>query len=308
MTYQTIQKTQEYTEVIHLLSNGKQKVLPSEIFHQVCFNLENISIEEMNSSYDKEGNTLFSLIAEEHHFNLLNFILTFKDKGLDVFVKNNQQENALMRAAHSGNLENIKILSTLGFNIEDKDNREKTAFLHSIHSGSFELMKYFIEKLKCDIEVFDYIGENAILYCAYWNMPNALDYLLKNTHLDINSVDKKGHNALHTAILDGGCHDAIEYLLHQTSIDIHAKTTDKDTSLSLAIRWKDTESFNLLIDCHYFKNQEDFHDFYSLPRIQKMLSNFQPNTYIKQIKALEEKVLLEQKISSENKQLKKIKI
>lgn len=222
MTYRSIQRGDAYTQLVKMLS---ATVNTSELI-KINSLLKQIDITELNLPYDKEGNTIFSLVAKKHGVETLKIMLALKDKGLNIYQTNTQKENALMLASLSGQLDNVKLLTKLNYPLEDRDLEGETVFLKACRGNSLEVVKYFIEQTQCDIYATDNTGKNAIHYCSYWNYVDMLDHLLKNT-----------------------------------SIDIKAQTLYGDSSLTLAIYWLDRNSISLILEKKYFQSGQDFDDF-----------------------------------------------
>jgi ankyrin repeat protein len=275
----------------------------------------NIPSHELNLTYDDYGSTLFLLLSNCHHVELLELALTFKDKGLNIYIHNKAHDNALMVACSTGKFDNVKALLKHGFNIEEKNIDGQNAFLKAITSQSLELVQYLIEEKKCDIHVKDNKEQNAMLYCGYWNCVEILDYLLKTTNLDINSTDNKNYHILLEAISDGGSFAIVEYLIHHTQVNLYHKNNVGDTALSLAIRWRDNDAVDTLLP-KYFVEFDDFKAFYELPRIKLMndseeLAESYKNN-LNKIKALEqfflEKKTLELALPEKMPLIKKFKV
>lgn len=260
-------KTVGYQQLYYLIRDAGSQALSLEGLDKAKKLIENLEEEEFNATYDEYDNNLFLFIASSSHTEILEF--TLKNKQIDIHFQNQFGDNALLKAASYNRFNNVKLLLSHGAQLEEKNSNGENVFLKAVSSNCLQLVQYLIEEKKCDIYTEDNKKQNAIVYCGYWNSVEVLDYLLNNTELDINSTDEKSYNALLDAISDGGSLEVIQYLIFQTNIDLHHKTNVGDTALSLAIRWREDETVDLLIP-KYFSSVDDFKNFYELPRIKIM--------------------------------------
>lgn len=108
----------------------------------------------------------------------------------------------------------------------------------------FEVIDTLVKR-KCNLNVINNIGKNALNFCAFRGLLNVVEYLIK-CGADVTCVDIEGCTLLHYSCANGWL-DLVKYLMH--SCDVNAKDKAGNTPIIWAVRKKKLHVIQYLIDC-----------------------------------------------------------
>ena len=155
--------------------------------------------------------------------------------GLNINLKDEYGNTAVLTAAKWGNLEMIKFLLKNGADINDRNNLNETAIICNLSSlySSFEIIKYLYEE-GSEIDTENKHGNTALsVFDPGNNSYDILDFLIRNSK-NIKVRDKYGNTPLIQAVSFDACTiDLVSYLIKK-GIDINAFNNYEATALYIA--------------------------------------------------------------------------
>lgn len=213
---------------------------------------------------DKSGNTIAHFIAENNFSKLISLLQkrqpelivktnNFKRSPLHVAILNRKIETVrelvqipelleiadedgrkpIHYAARYGNLEMLKIFANyLDLNVTDQS--LKTPLHYAAETGNKDTVMYLIQR-GANIKQQDNLGFNALHYAANSMNLELIKWIVENTDIDINQVDKKGRSALFNLIVDyeAGTEQKeriISYLIDKGA-DLHSRDSSGEMML-----------------------------------------------------------------------------
>eukprot|EP01130_Rhizamoeba_saxonica_P014344 TRINITY_DN6260_c0_g1_i1.p1 TRINITY_DN6260_c0_g1~~TRINITY_DN6260_c0_g1_i1.p1 ORF type:complete len:1214 (-),score=247.54 TRINITY_DN6260_c0_g1_i1:28-3669(-) len=159
---------------------------------------------------------------------------------VELFIENNvflepettDSSVPLHLAAMRGNLECIKALvDSSEVSLNRKDKNHNTALLLAARNGHLEVVSYLVH-MGCKVYISDYQNNNVLHLASAYGWNHVLRFLLENTDIDINDINKQGITPIAVSVIKG--HVACTKIL----------ASDKDIDLDV----KDPSGKNLL---HY---------------------------------------------------------
>ena len=202
-------------------------------------------IDAINSRVDvnvknEDGNTALILAAYKGNAEVINALIK---AGADVNAKNKNNDTALTLAAWKSNAEAVNALVKAGEDINVKNKDSNTALTLAAWEGNAEAINALV-KAGADINVKNKYGNTALTLAAYKGNVEAINALVK-AGADINVKNKDGDTALIKAVYKGYM-EAINALI-KAKVDINAKNKNGDTALVLAIDQSPAKVVNALI-------------------------------------------------------------
>ena len=178
---------------------------------------------------DYDGCTSLHHSAISGNYKLVTY---FAEKGIDFYLKTNNEKNCLHIAAANGHFNLCKMLiEKCKFVVDIADNDGCTALHHSARSGSYELVTYFVH-MGSNIHLKTKTGLNCLHIAAENGHLNLCKMIISNHNFDVNIADNDGYTALHHSARSGS-YELITYFVHMGA-DIYLKTKYGNNCLHIA--------------------------------------------------------------------------
>ncbi|HJO93887.1 MAG TPA: ankyrin repeat domain-containing protein [Victivallales bacterium] len=153
--------------------------------------------------------------------------------------------SSFMKAAHDGNIVEIKQYISSGTDINRKDTEGNTALIYALSRGlniygqksnDINVIKYLINN-GSNVNLANNLGNTPLMYAAIIGNKKAL-LLLVEKGADIHLKNNNGNTALFLASAAGQTHDAVLPLL-KLKADINAKDNAGLTPYTAAVYWRE---------------------------------------------------------------------
>lgn len=216
-----------------------------QIGNTKLFYIESIQVLELyiknggniNHKNNESENALFGANYEKTFFLINN--------NIDINNINNYCYNSMIEA----DFDVLKLLVEKGIDINNKDQNGCNILFYY---NDVERIKYLIEKgIKIEKTPLE---SNILMINGVIKEKAALDYLIDNKIVDINEVDKKGHNALYENIK---CHPEYSIYLIKKGINIDDKSLYNGMDILDFIEKLESKGKEDLIHCILRKRSEN---------------------------------------------------
>ena len=184
-------------------------------------------IIDLLKSKQLNGNKFLELCAlpklKKHCFNMMH------DGGADIFAVDENNQNALFKAAESGNL--VLLRALLGMNLDPRhtDNLGETALSVALRCGNRSVAECLLEITDEPLRITDNEGSTLLHKAAWGDLPELAKLLLDQYNMDIDIKDHAGRTALHVAAYQGNTR-ILKYLLEH-SADVNAVDNEGKTPI-----------------------------------------------------------------------------
>ena len=206
-----------------------------------CFNMlldANVNI----SGVDRQGQNALFKAAESGNLVLLRSLL---ECGLDPMQRDHAGEIPLAAAVRCGNLSVAGCLLNITENPGSVADNDGASLLHKAAWGDMpQVAAALIDRYGADVECRDNSGRTALHIAAYQGSCKMLKYLLTEKAADVNAVDLEGRTPLFSAAYDGN-HRALK-LLCEHGADLTVKDNSGLTALDFAVSKKELETVKFL--------------------------------------------------------------
>ena len=139
-----------------------------------------------------------------------------RDGGADIFAVDENNQNALFKAAESGNLILLRTLLALGVDFRHRDNFGEIPLSVALRCGNRSVAEYLLEITDDPATVIDNDGSSLLHKAAWGNLPELAKLLLNEYGMDIDIKDHAGRTALHVAAYQGNTR-ILKYLLEHAA-------------------------------------------------------------------------------------------
>lgn len=188
----------------------------------------------------------------QHNANLIEAVIRndpasvalLLDRGADPNVKRSTGNSALMYAAETGNIENMKMLVERGADINFTGFRQETPLFMAIFHNDFEAAKYLLEQ-GADPNVKDSFGVTPLIYAAASNQYQSADLLLFYD-ADEEVRDSYGNDPLIAAVTFENIETAD--VLLQNGLDPDVRDNKGNTPLIITTQHGNYDILDLLLD------------------------------------------------------------
>lgn len=171
-------------------------------------------IGDLLKSKQLTGNKFLEICAlpklKKHCFNMM------RDGGADIFAVDENNQNALFKAAESGNLILLRTLLALGVDFRHRDNFGEIPLSVALRCGNRSVAEYLLEITDDPATVIDNDGSSLLHKAAWGNLPELAKLLLNEYGMDIDIKDHAGRTALHVAAYQGNTR-ILKYLLEHAA-------------------------------------------------------------------------------------------
>ena len=149
--------------------------------------------------------------------------------GADIFAVDENNQNALFKAAESGNLILLRALLSLEVEFKHRDNFREVPLMVALRCGNRSVAEYLLEITDDPATVIDNNGSNLLHKAAWGDLPELAKLLLDQYGMDIDIKDHAGRTALHVAAYQGNTR-ILKYLLEH-SADVNAVDNEGKTPI-----------------------------------------------------------------------------
>lgn len=166
--------------------------------------------------------------------------------GIDLDVQDHDGRTPAIHAAQNGNIEIVNALIKAGADLNIKDKSGYSPLLLAAHYGYTEIVQaLWAEKGKVDIDIVDIDEVTPLMHAIYNDKIEAAQFLISNIS-NINAVNKLGQTALMMAAQEGR-KEIIEILVKRKDVDIDLADNQGMTPLMNSVYNNHIEITRLLI-------------------------------------------------------------
>ena len=211
------------------------------------------------SATSEDGATALQIVARKpKQTEIINFLLS---KGVDANKTDKEGNNALMAAASSHELDQVKILSEKTNNINAQNKEGESALTFAVKNGSAEIVSFLLNQ-KADVKVLDNKGNHLGYYLVQSYRPARPGQkdeftekinLLKSSGLDLSLPQKDGSTLLTLA----ASKNDLGLLKKLDGLNINVNAVDKEKMSALhkaALVAKDDSVLQYLVQLGINKN------------------------------------------------------
>ena len=123
-----------------------------------------------------------------------------EDKTYNINEVNQQNESALLIAAHNNFVEIAKVLIDHGADVNQQDNIQDSLYLYAGAQGKTEILAYMLKNSQPNQQIYNRFGGNTIIPAAEKGHLDTVKLLLEDGTVDINHQNNYGYTALIEAI------------------------------------------------------------------------------------------------------------
>ena len=174
--------------------------------------------------------TLLMNVISDKNIDMVKFLL---DKKVDIELLDPEGSTALFYAAHTNNIEIIKMILSAGANIYHENYNDTTFFNIIMNTFNIELINYLIEKYNFDINCIDKSG-NSLLHLACAREENSIKFLIEKK-INLNIVNYLKQTALIVLCNEYNPGEEIIRLLIENNADVNLQDNKKYSALTYAI-------------------------------------------------------------------------
>lgn len=161
---------------------------------------------------------------KKHCFNMLLLA------GIDMTATNARGENALFKAAESGNLVLLRALLECGLNPMQQDDSGEIPLTVALRCGNLSVAECLLEVTQEPASVIDKEGASLLHKAAWGDMPAIAGKLIDEYGTDIECRDSFGRSAVHVAAYQGSS-KMLKFLLMEKSANVNALDCEGRTPL-----------------------------------------------------------------------------
>ncbi|PBD16151.1 ankyrin repeat domain-containing protein [Wolbachia endosymbiont of Drosophila subpulchrella] len=155
-----------------------------------------------------------------------------------------QNTDELLKAAGSGDIQEVNSLINKGANVNATDQDGKTPLHWAAVKGHEEVVEALLKVNGINVNATDQGGKTPLHLAARDNNKEIVEALLKVNGINVNAQDKDDSTPLHWAAVKGH-EEVVEALLGKHGIDVNLVDKNKDTPLHLVLK-KDNVDINVL--------------------------------------------------------------
>ena len=179
---------------------------------------------------------------KKQYFNML------LNAGVDMSVTNQHGENALFKAAESGNLVLLRALLEYGLNPMQQDDSGEIPLAVAVRCGNLSVAECLLSITKNPASIVDKEGATLLHKAAWGDMPSIACELLDKHGVDIECKDNFGRTAVHIAAYQGS-YKMLKYLLGEKKANVNAIDHDGRTPLFSGAYDGNNRVLKILCEC-----------------------------------------------------------
>jgi|GEM_PF-390432 len=192
---------------------GKSEDITAAVLNNdCCYIIEYINRGNDIFIVDEKEENLLHKAARNHHYEMVDMLLRL---GIDANATNIHHETPLHQAVRYKSSESVELLLMNGANVNATNKKKQTPLHLAVSTGKIDIIDTLLTK-GAKINFPDEIGMKAIHYAAK-NGKQDVIRLLINAGASILESDERGNTPLHYAC-ENGLSDLITYILRHTVI------------------------------------------------------------------------------------------
>ncbi|XP_067659885.1 serine/threonine-protein phosphatase 6 regulatory ankyrin repeat subunit C-like [Haliotis asinina] len=180
----------------------------------------------------------------ENNLTAFKHILSSDDK--DINHRGQNGKTAIMCAAQEGNSDMFDLFVAKGADLSILDAGGNNILHYASVGGDVKIMKYIISEHKASINSRDEYQRTPVVLAASYGRVDAFMFLV-NQGVDLTLKDAFSNNILHSACY-GGNVDIVKYVLSQTPVNINSIDKFLRTPVMWAAQLGHKLVFDLLVD------------------------------------------------------------
>lgn len=146
-------------------------------------------------------------------------------QGVNINIQNQKKQSPIMVATYNNNIKMVEMLFKNGADVNLQDDYKNTPFLYAGATGQLEILKIIYTKADA-IKPLNRYGGNALIPACEKGHVEVVEFLLKNTSVEVNHINNLGWTALLEVVILGD--DTPEYakivkILVENGADIYIK-------------------------------------------------------------------------------------
>ena len=143
------------------------------------------------------------------HKGDINLVSQYLKNGININIQDNKKRTALMIAAYNNDVKMAKLLVENGADVNIQDENLNSPFLYAGARGLLDILKLLYKKADT-INVLNIYGGNALIPACEKGHLETVRFLLENTDIDVNHVNKLSWTALLEVVILGN--DSYNYV------------------------------------------------------------------------------------------------
>ncbi len=143
------------------------------------------------------------------HKGDINSVSQYLKNGININIQDNKKRTALMIAAYNNDVKMAKLLVENGADVNIQDENLNSPFLYAGARGLLDILKLLYKKADT-INVLNIYGGNALIPACEKGHLETVRFLLENTDIDVNHVNKLSWTALLEVVILGN--DSYNYV------------------------------------------------------------------------------------------------
>lgn len=179
---------------------------------------------------------------KKQYFNML------LNAGVDMSVTNQHGENALFKAAESGNLVLLRALLEYGLNPMQQDDFGEIPLAVAIRCGNLSVAECLLGITKNPASIVDKEGATLLHKAAWGDMPLIAHNLIEKHGMNIEYQDNFRRTAVHIAAYQGSC-KMLKYLLLEKQANVNAIDYEGRTPLFSGAYDGNAKALKILCEC-----------------------------------------------------------
>ena len=179
---------------------------------------------------------------KKQYFNML------LSAGVDMSVTNQHGENALFKAAESGNLVLLRALLEYGLNPMQQDDFGEIPLAVAVRCGNLSVAECLLSITKNPASIVDKEGATILHKSAWVDVPLIAHNLIEKHGMNIEYQDNFGRTAVHIAAYQGSC-KMLKYLLLEKQANVNAIDYEGRTPLFRGSYDGKAKELKILCEC-----------------------------------------------------------
>jgi len=198
-----------------------------------------VKYEEAKSNFSEnvnfqfpDGNTLLMYAVFAGKVDIMDILI--RNYGVDLNIRNKQEDTALMQSVFHNNYEMAKLLIDNGADPNLRYQGGTTALMISVIERNAEITKLLLSEGNKDlVNLQDDLFKTALMFAVWQNYEDMVEILLEEGKAKMNEQSKEGDTALIMGAYLGN--KAITDLLLQYGADVNVENFDKENALTAAL-------------------------------------------------------------------------
>ncbi|WP_028329847.1 ankyrin repeat domain-containing protein [Brachyspira alvinipulli] len=136
------------------------------------------------------------------HKGDINSVSQYLKNGIDINMQDNRKRTALMIAVYKNDINMVKLLVDNNADVNIQDENLNSPFLYAGARGLLDILKLLYKKADT-INVLNIYGGNALIPACEKGHLETVRFLLENTNINVNHVNKLSWTALLEVVILG---------------------------------------------------------------------------------------------------------